>query len=282
MPLISVHDLAAGLNDPGVRILDARFSLADADAGRAAYAHGHIAGAHHLDLNHDLSGPKNDPRLGRHPLPSEAHWQAVLERLGIGPDDRVVVYDAADGAMAAARAWFLFMLCGHANVSVLDGGLNAWIAPGMPLERAEAEAPPPSRYPVRYRSNLLVSAEELQRALRDNLQAVLLDARAPERFRGDVEPIDTKAGHIPGALNRPFSENLQDGRFKPAVALHAEFTALTGGRSDILLSCGSGVTACHNALAMSHAAMTGWRLFAPSWSGWIADPENPVATGDAG
>lgn len=279
MPLISAHALAACLDDPGVRILDARFSLADADAGRAAYAHGHIAGAHYLDLNHDLSGPKSDPRLGRHPLPSEAHWQAVLERLGIRPDDRVVVYDAADGAMAAARAWFLFTLCGHADVAVLDGGLQAWQALGLPLEGAEAGPVPESRYPVRYRGELLVSADELQRALREGEQAVLLDARAPERFRGDIEPLDTKAGHIPGALNRPFSENLQDGRFKPAAALHVEFTALTGGRSDILLSCGSGVTACHNALALAQAGISGWRLFAPSWSGWIADPDNPVATG---
>ena len=282
MPLISAEDLAVCLNDPGVRILDARFSLADADAGRAAFAHGHIAGAHYLDLNQDLSGPKTNPRLGRHPLPSEAHWQAVLERLGIRPDDRVVVYDAADGAMAAARAWFLFTLCGHAQVSVLDGGLNAWVAHGLPLEYAEAEAPPPSRYPLAYRSDLLISAEELRRALRGNPQAVLLDARAPERFRGDVEPLDTKAGHIPDALNRPFSENLQNGRFKPAAALRAEFATLTAGRSDILLSCGSGVTACHNALALAQAGIAGWRLFAPSWSGWIADPQNPVATGDAG
>ena len=282
MPLISAHALAACLNDPGVRILDARFSLADASVGRTAYRHGHIPGAHYLDLEQDLSGPKSDPCLGRHPLPTEAQWQAVLERLGIRLDDRVVVYDEADGAMAAARAWFLFTLCGHANVSVLDGGLKAWIANALPLESDEAEAAPPSRYPVAYRSDLLVSAEELQRALRGNPQAVLLDARAPERFRGDVEPLDTKAGHIPGALNRPFSENLQHGRFKPAAALHAEFAVLTGGRSDILLSCGSGVTACHNALALAQAGISGWRLFAPSWSGWIADPAHPVATGDAG
>lgn len=282
MPLISASEVAGCLNNPAVRILDTRFSLADADAGRAAYAQGHIAGAHYLDLNHDLSGPKSDPRLGRHPLPSEAHWQAVLERLGIRPDDRVVVYDAADGAMAAARAWFLFTLCGHADVAVLDGGLQAWQALGLPLEGGEAGALPPSRYPVTYRSELLVSDEELKRALRGNPQAVLLDARAPERFRGDIEPLDTKAGHIPGALNRPFSENLQHGRFKPAAALRAEFTALTGGRSDILLSCGSGVTACHNALALAQAGISGWRLFAPSWSGWIADPSHPIATGHAG
>ena len=280
--LIDAAALAACRHDPDVRILDARFSLADAAAGRSAYRQGHIPGAHYLDLEQDLSGPKTDPRLGRHPLPSEAYWQAVLERLGIRPDDRVVVYDAADGSMAAARAWFLFTLCGHAKVSVLDGGLAAWTAHGLPLESAETEAVPRSRYPVRYRSGLLVSAEELQRMLREDAQAVLLDARAPERFRGDVEPLDTRAGHIPGASNRPFSENLRDGRFKPAAELHAEFTALTGGRAGVVLSCGSGVTACHNALAMNQAGITGWRLFAPSWSGWIADPAHPIATGDAG
>ncbi len=276
--LIDAATLAACWHDSHLRILDARFSLADFAAGRSAYRQGHIPGAHYFDLEQDLSGAKTDPRLGRHPLPSEAHWQSVLERIGIRPEDRVVIYDAADGAMAAARAWFLFTLCGHANVAVLDGGLQAWQALGLALESGEAGAVPESRYPVRYRSELLVSAEELQNALREDAQAVLLDARAPERFRGDVEPLDTKAGHIPGALNRPFSENLRDGRFKPAETLRAEFAALTGGRSDVLLSCGSGVTACHNALAMSQAGIMGWRLFAPSWSGWIADDENPIQT----
>ncbi len=279
--LVSAADLAACRQDADVRILDARFVLADAGAGRAAYRDGHIPGAQHLDLDRDLSGPKTDPRLGRHPLPSEAHWQAVLERSGIRPDDRVVLYDAADGAMAAARAWFLFTLCGHARVAVLDGGLAAWTALGLPLERNET-VPARSAYPVRYRGALLVSAEELRQDMRADARAVLLDARAPERFRGEVEPLDTKAGHIPGALNRPFSDNLQDGRFKPAACLRAEFTALAGGHAEILLSCGSGVTACHNALALSEAGMANWRLFAPSWSGWIADPDNPVATGAAG
>lgn len=279
MSLISADALAACRDDPGVRILDARFSLADADAGRAAYRAGHIPGAHYLDLESDLSGPKTDPRLGRHPLPPEAHWQAVLERLGIRPDHRVVVYDAADGAMAAARAWFLCTLCRHADVAVLDGGLHAWQALGLPLETGEAGVVAESRYPVRYRDELLVSAEALRRALRDNPQVVLLDARAPERFRGDVEPIDTKAGHIPGALNRPFSENLENYRFKSGARLRAEFTVLAGGQGEILLSCGSGVTACHHALALVQAGITGWRLFAPSWSGWIAEPTNPTATG---
>lgn len=282
MALINPTTLAGQLHDPRLRVLDARFSLADAGAGRTAYLVAHIPGAHYLDLEQDLSGPKADPRLGRHPLPTEAQWQTVLERLSIRPDDRVVVYDAADGAMAAARAWFLFTLCGHADVAVLDGGLQTWQALGFPLDSGEAGAVPASRYPVRYRSELLVSVEELGRALRGDTPAVLLDARAPERFRGDVEPLDTKAGHIPGALNRPFSENLRDGCFKPAEALRAEFVALAGGRAEVFLSCGSGVTACHNALAMSQAGLTGWRLFAPSWSGWIADPANPVATGEAG
>lgn len=280
--LIDAAALAACRHEPGVRIFDARFSLADAGAGRAAFLAGHIPGARHLDLDRELSGPKADPRLGRHPLPTQAQWQAVLERFGIRPDERVVVYDAADGAMAAARAWFLFTLCGHADVAVLDGGLQAWQALGLALDSGESGELPASRYPVRYRDELLVSAEALGRALREDTRAVLLDARAPERFRGEVEPLDAKAGHIPGALNRPFSENLRGGRFKPATELRAEFTALTGGRAEVFLSCGSGVTACHNALAMSRAGLTGWRLFAPSWSGWIADPANPVATGDAG
>ncbi|MFM6988896.1 MAG: sulfurtransferase [Arenimonas sp.] len=201
MPLISAEDLAVCLNDPAVRILDARFSLADADAGRAAYAQGHIAGAHYLDLNQDLSGPKGDPRLGRHPLPSEAHWQAVLERLGIRPDDRVVVYDAADGAMAAARAWFLFTLCGHAQVSVLDGGLSAWVAHGLPLEYAEAEAPPPSRYPLAYRSDLLISAEELRRAGVQQHRLRIAPQRAPQ-FLGRNQQIAVIGQRITGRRRR--------------------------------------------------------------------------------
>ncbi|WP_297799465.1 sulfurtransferase [Arenimonas sp. GDDSR-1] len=278
MSLISAPVLAGKLFAPNLKILDARYSLADAALGRHEFLHCHIRGAQYLDLNADLSGPKTDPRQGRHPLPSPARWQAVLERLGITPEHEVVIYDQADGAMAAARAWFLFILAGHENVTVLNGGMNAWLALDLPTESVVAE-PEPSRYPVHFRTERLIAEDELKVRLQ-SADALLLDARAPERFRGEVEPLDRKAGHIPGAVNRPYAQNLDNGLFKTPDALRAEFKTLAAGRSEMLLSCGSGVTACHNALALSHAGLSTWRLFAPSWSGWVADERNPIALGD--
>jgi thiosulfate/3-mercaptopyruvate sulfurtransferase len=277
MSLISAPALAGKLFAPDLKILDARFSLADPVLGRREFLQEHIRGAQYLDLDTDLSGPKTDPRLGRHPLPTEAGWQSVLERLGIRPEDEVVIYDQADGAMAAARAWFLFVLAGHQKVTVLNGGLNAWLALDLPTG-SDVDAPEPSRYPVHFQTHRLVSVGELKTRLRDT-DAVLLDARAPERFRGEVEPLDRKAGHIPGARNRPYMLNLENGLFKSPEMLRAEFDAAGAGSKEFLLSCGSGVTACHNALALSHAGLDHWRLFAPSWSGWIADDANPVAIG---
>lgn len=279
-PLIAVAQLAARLHDPALRIVDARYVLADSDAGHAAYRAGHIPGAQFADLSEDLSGPKSDPRLGRHPLPDPARFGHVLSRLGIAPDSTVVVYDQNDAAMAASRFWFLLQLVGHKRAAVLDGGLDAWLAAGLPLESAVRDVPA-TQYPVAFDDRLLVSETALKMRLVES-GMVLLDARAPERFRGDVEPLDKKAGHIPGALNRPYSQNLAGGKFKPADQLRSEFESLVRGSNDIVLSCGSGVTACHNALALSHAGIDGWRLYAPSWSGWIADDGNPVATGGCG
>jgi thiosulfate/3-mercaptopyruvate sulfurtransferase len=278
MSLISAPALAGKLFAPNLKILDARFSLADAALGRNEYLHSHIRGAQHMDLNADLSGPKTDARLGRHPLPSPAHWQTVLERLGIRPEHEVVIYDQADGAMAAARAWFLFVLAGHENVTVLNGGMNAWLALDLPTGSVIAE-PEFSHYPVHFRMQRLIAEDELKVCIQGP-DALLLDARAPERFRGEVEPLDRKAGHIPGAVNRPYGLNLENGLFKSPDTLRAEFEALADSRKEMLLSCGSGVTACHNALALSHAGLDHWRLFAPSWSGWIAEDSNPVAIGD--
>lgn len=277
MSLISAPALSGKLFAPNLKILDARFSLADAALGHNEFLHSHIRGAQYMDLNADLSGPKTDARLGRHPLPSPAHWQTVLERLGIRPEHEVVIYDQADGAMAAARAWFLFVLAGHENVTVLNGGMNAWLALDLPTEAIVA-VPEPSRYPVHFRMQRLIAEDELKVCIQGP-DALLLDARAPERFRGEVEPLDRKAGHIPGAVNRPYGLNLENGLFKTPDVLCSEFETLVAGRSEILLSCGSGVTACHNALALSHAGLDHWRLFAPSWSGWIADVTNPVAAG---
>lgn len=277
MSLISVTQLAAKSGSPRLRVIDARSVLADAGAGLSNYRAAHIPGALFVDLNADLSAEKNDPRLGRHPLPGVGQFSALLSRLGITPETDVVVYDQADAAMAASRFWFLMRLAGHEKISVLDGGINAWLAAGLPVDDAVLNVAS-TIYPVLFRQDMLVTEDELK-SLLENTAVALLDARAPERFRGDVEPLDRKAGHIPGALNRPFSQNLIDGAFKSAGQLRAEFMPLILGKTGIVLSCGSGVTACHNALALSHAGIGNWRLFAPSWSGWVADDGNPVATG---
>ncbi len=271
--------LAQCLSNAGIKILDARFSLADAALGRLQFEQAHIPGAQYMDLNTDLSGPKTDTRLGRHPLPAAAQWQSVLERIGIMPSDALVIYDHADGAMAAARAWFLFRLAGHHNVSVLDGGFAAWQAAGFGIQAGSSQPVQASLYALQFNQAMLADVEDIKHGVQSGAQSLLLDARAAERFRGDVEPIDAKAGHIPGAVNRPFTQNLQDGRFKSSQSLRDEFEAVLAGQAEFILSCGSGVTACHHALALSHAGMANYRLFAPSWSGWIADNDNPVALG---
>lgn len=278
MSIITANQLAKIIGNENICIVDARFALTDANAGLAAYTTAHIPGALYVDLNRDLSGEKMDPLLGRHPLPSAEHFSAVLSRLGIAPKTHVVVYDQADAAMAASRFWFLMRLAGHKNVSVLDGGMNAWLAADLPTEQHIIQVAT-TQYPVEVQMQMLVSAPELKTLLAKPSETVLLDARAPERFRGDVEPLDKKAGHIPGATNRSFSLNMIDGVFKSPEQLRAEFAPLIAGKTHILLSCGSGVTACHNALALSHAGIENYRLFAPSWSGWVADDNNLVAVG---
>ena len=279
MNLTSVTRLAAQLDSPGLRIVDTRAVLADPDAGRAAFRAAHIPGAVFADMNADLSAGKSDPRLGRHPLPGAAQFSALLSRLGITPDTEIVVYDQNDASMAASRFWFLMRLAGHARVSVLDGGMDDWLAAGLPVNALEADLPA-SVYPVSFGNDFLIAEDALKSILKSG-RAALLDARALGRFRGELEPIDKKAGHIPGALSRPYSQNLAGGKFKSAGQLRSEFRSLIRDRNDIVLSCGSGVTACHNALALSIAGIEHWRLYAPGWSGWVADDANPIATGDA-
>ncbi|MBP6533508.1 MAG: sulfurtransferase [Arenimonas sp.] len=278
MTLISAQSLFNRLQDPALRIIDARYALSDTAQGLKDYRQSHLPGAWYVDLDGDLSGPKTNPLLGRHPLPGEAQFSTLLERLGIEPEQHVVVYDQSDGAMAASRLWFLLVLAGHRKVSVLDGGLNRWLEQDFPVTDV-LPIPSVSQYPVLFDQSLLVDVMQLKRLLADPSAAALLDARASERFRGETEPLDKKAGHVPGALNRPFSQNLENGVFKSPERLRAEFTALIQGRKNIVLSCGSGVTACHNLLALSHAGIVGAKLFAPSWSGWVADDANPVAVG---
>jgi thiosulfate/3-mercaptopyruvate sulfurtransferase len=281
--LVSAQVLAAALDAPDLRIVDARFVLAGADpgAGERDWQIAHLPRAGYVHLNRDLSDLRKPASEGRHPMPDAKDFCATLERLGIAPGDQVVAYDYGDGSMAAARFWWLLKLLGHERVAVLDGGFAHWTALGLPVTAAY-EFPVPSVYRVGFDASLIVDAGEVSRRLADG-SAVLLDARAPERFRGEVEPLDRIAGHIPGARNRPLAQNTSGGEFIAADQLRAQFLALMDGHpaSEVLLNCGSGVTACQNLLAMEAAGLHGARVYAGSWSGWISDPSRPVATGPA-
>ncbi|MEY4753536.1 MAG: hypothetical protein RJA44_1211, partial [Pseudomonadota bacterium] len=261
-------------------LIDTSFDLADVTAGATSYQAAHLPGAHYLHLDGDLSTAKTG-RNGRHPLPTRETFAATIGALGITPATPVVVYDR-QGAMYAARAWWMLRWLGHTQVAVLDGGLPAWQAGGGALE----SGPGPDRltqatpYPLGPAAAMpTLNADELQSQLG---RVCLIDARAPERFRGDVEPLDPVGGHIPGALNRLFKDNLDaGGRFLPAGQLQNAFAALLGDRTpaQVVHQCGSGVTACHNLLAMEAAGLHGARLYPGSWSEWCSDPERPVARG---
>ncbi len=261
-------------------LLDCGFDLADPAAGERAYAAGHLPGAVYAHLDRDLSGPKAGPgesSRGRHPLPDRDRFAATAGAWGVAPGVQVVVVDAQGGPYAA-RAWWLLQWLGHAEGAVLDGGPAAWLAAGGSLTQAIPTVSPAPPYP----STPAPAMPTLDvHALQDALERMLvIDARAPERFRGDVEPLDPVAGHIPGAVNRFFKLNLQaDGRFKPAAELHAEFTALLQPGRPVVQQCGSGVTACHNLLAMAHAGLGASLLYPGSWSEWCGDPARPMARG---
>jgi thiosulfate/3-mercaptopyruvate sulfurtransferase len=283
--LVSAEDLAARLDAPELRIVDARYVLGGADpgAGERAWRAGPLPRAGYADLDRDLCDLRKPRSHGRHPLPDAGDFVAFLARLGIGPEHQVVVYDHGDAAMAASRLWWLLRLLGHRRVAVLDGGFARWTQLGLPVTDAvPAIEAPASGFEPRFDAAAIAGDEEVARRLQD-APGWLLDARAAERFRGEVEPLDRVAGHIPGARNRPFGANLREGRFRPAAELRAEFLDLIGGRdpAQVLLSCGSGVTACQNLLAMEYAGLRGARVYAGSWSGWISDPARPIATGDA-
>ncbi|WP_347262600.1 sulfurtransferase, partial [Rudaea sp.] len=250
--------------------------LADPAKGAREYAQAHVPGAVHADLDRDLSD-LSKRGLGRHPLPDVAAFSAVLARWGWTPSTRVVAYDDAGGALAAARLWWMLRLAGAREVALLDGGWGAWKQAGLPVE-ARTPSRAATAVAVEFARNEIVYTDELH-ALRERGTAVILDARGASRFRGEVEPIDPVAGHIPGARNRPLSENLAaDGRFKPAAELRAELLAAIGAHAPdaVVHSCGSGVSACQNLLAFEIAGLAGSRVYAPSWSGWISDPGNPV------
>jgi thiosulfate/3-mercaptopyruvate sulfurtransferase len=276
--LISVAELAPHVGQDDWLLVDCRADISDAGAGQRAYLEAHLPGAVFADLNRDLSD-LGRAGLGRHPFPRDAQFSALLSRWGFSPGMQVVCYDAENGTMAA-RLWWMLQSVGHARVAVLDGGMAAWRASGGAVETA-VPARLPGSVEVTFDAKRFAAFDEVS-ALPGGAGLILVDARAAPRFRGEVEPIDAVAGHVPGAVNRPFSENLlADGRFKPAVRLRDEFNVLLQSRSPSAMAhmCGSGVTACHNLLAMHHAGLPGARLFAPSWSGWISDPSRAVARG---
>ncbi|PND40361.1 sulfurtransferase [Paucibacter aquatile] len=265
-------------------LIDTSFDLADTSAGERSHAQGHLPGAHYLHLDRDLSATKTGPDgrfRGRHPLPDRAEFAARMAALGLRPGLQVVAYDG-QGGMYAARLWWMLRWIGHAEVAVLDGGHAAWVADGGALSTAPALTEANTRTaPLPLPDSLVphLDADALQCQLG---RLRLIDARAPERFRGEVEPLDAKAGHIPGARNRLFKTNLQDdGRFKPAEQLRQEFHSLLApfAPAEVVHQCGSGVTACHNLLAMEHAGLSGSRLYPGSWSEWSSDPSRPVAQG---
>lgn len=278
--LVSPADLATRLAaDPAaLLVLDVRFDLRDPAAGRQAYDAGHLPQAHHLDLETDLSGPR-DGRNGRHPLPTRGAFAARLSRLGLRTGQQVVAYDAS-GGMFAARAWWMLQWVGHGAVAVLDGGWPAWCEAGLPVAREAPPLPSPSGFEAAAPTVGSVDHATL-RGLLETADPVIVDARAADRFRGENETLDPVGGHIPGARNRCFQDNLRDGRFKPAEMLRAEWQALLAGTpaGAAIHQCGSGVTACHNLLALAHAGLSGGRLYPGSWSEWCAQPGAPVARG---
>jgi len=272
-PLISANQLEEIINSgENVLLCDCRFDLVDAEAGRKAYEESHIPGAIHVDLDHDLSGHKNGSN-GRHPLPSPESWAKTKTRLGIGPNTLVVAYDK-QGSVYASRLWWMLRATGHANVRVLDGGLDSWNGPMGTIPRK----PNPTTQAIEPMPYVgLVLIDEVM----SNLQSqknIVLDARANDRFHGENETLDPVGGHIPRAINHCFKNNLSATAFKNPEQLFNDFINLLGTNkpSQVIHQCGSGVTACHNLLAMEIAGLKGSRLYAGSWSEWCADPKRPI------
>ncbi len=284
--LVAPEALHGALAGARVCLLDCRFDLAQPALGEQQYRQGHLPGAHFAHLDRDLAGRKTGAN-GRHPLPDRTALAARCSAWGIDADTPVVAYDASDGSFAA-RAWWLLRWLGHARVAVLDGGWPAWVAAGLPVSR---DVPPPQQGAFALRAPLqavagidAVLAASRAAAAHGAAPALLLDARAPDRYAGSNEAIDPVAGHIPGAVNRFWKSNLDaQGRFKPPAQLRGEYAALLQERAPdrVILQCGSGVTACHDALALHLAGLDGAALFPGSWSQWVADPARPIALGPA-
>lgn len=277
-PLIEAEELPRLMSDGEAVAVDCRFDFSNPAKGRADWLAGHIPGAHYADLDRDLAAPVT-PQSGRHPLPDEEAFARFLASIAWTPEKVLVAYDAGN-AMIAARLWWQMRYLGH-RAQVLNGGLAAWRAAGLPLEAGEVkvEATAPSRLAGDRGSR--IDTGEVESLVRGN-RFTLLDARAPDRFRGENETLDTAGGHIPGAVNAFFAHNLEsDGRFKSPGALRSRFEELLQGAepAEVVHSCGSGVSACHNLLAMEVAGLEGSRLYPGSWSEWIRDPGRPIETG---
>lgn len=304
--IVDVDTLASHLGDPRWRIVDCRFKLGEPDAGSRAHAEGTIPGAIFADLERDLSGPVIPGRTGRHPLPSREAFAATLGRWGIDASTQVVAFDDMGGAFAA-RLWWMLRWVGHRAVAVLDGGVKAWTAPrrretledfrpipddskriefrrGYWLDTGRPFEGTPTRFEIRPSLVASVTADEVLATLGDP-EVVVLDARAAMRYRGEGESIDPIAGHIAGARSAPFLDNLDEGScFRSPTELRAHWQERLAGATPerAIVYCGSGVTACHDVLAMAHAGLSTPRLYPGSWSEWITDPSRPRATGDEG
>lgn len=279
--LLTPQQLAERLGDPELRILDCRFALDDPALGSTRYAEAHIPGALFADLERDLSGPVVRGETGRHPLPDPGRLQERLRDWGISDARTVVLYDDGPAAFAARAWWLLAWLGKREGVYLLDGGFQAWQAAGLPLSD-QVDTHPRGTFRARPDAGLVIDADTLRERLRDE-RLTLLDARALPRFRGEVEPLDALAGHIPGAQCAPFADNLDgDGRFLTAGQLRQRFERLLDGRrpEHLVAYCGSGVTACHNLFALSLAGLPLAPLYAGSWSEWITDATRPTAKGD--
>ncbi len=271
--LIDSQTVANHLHDPDWVIVDCRFSLADTELGRRNYLSGHIPGAIYAHLDHDLSGPPVTD-AGRHPLPTPEALVQLFCRLGISNQTQVVAYDDANG-MVASRLWWMLRYMGHEAAAVLEGGFPAWQAAGLPEQMGEGVGGKTAVFTGTPRHDWVVVKADVLHA------PLLVDSRAPDRYRGEIEPIDAVAGHVPGAVNFFYQQNWQEGRYLAPAQLAAQFGDLLGDTpaDEAVFYCGSGVSACANLLALAHAGVGNGRLYVGSWSEWSSDPDTPKATG---
>lgn len=277
--LVSAAQLAQHLNDPDWIVFDCRFTLSDPDSGRQAYLSSHIPGARYAHLNDDFSSEVT-ATSGRHPLPDAQLLAQKLGQWGVDSSKQVVVYDDSLGSMAS-RMWWVLRWLGHESVALLDGGVQRWIRDGHPMT-AETSTIIPAKFTAHPDDSMWVDANCIETALRSD-KCLIIDARAEERFSGEREILDKVAGHIPGSINLPFEDNLDmGGTYLTAEELKEAYLDLLSGVDPqrVVHMCGSGVTACHNVIAMEHAGLKGARLYPGSWSEWITDPGRPVETGE--